>query len=108
LLLGGGLGGVATGGAPVILVVGQMGGAYRTLQTTATGTRPAQLGLNAAVGVGYVAAAAAGAGYALGCALTGRPAGLAEPSGRPGARLQPAPRRGHRPGRDRCLRAGRG
>lgn len=63
-----GLGAFVAAGGSVVAVCGQMVIWYGALQTSAVGAKVAQLALNSAVGVGYVAAAAAaaGAGYALG------------------------------------------
>lgn len=68
VMVGGALVGLATAGGTTIAVCGQMVTWYRTLQTTAAGARVAQLALNTAVGVGYVAAVGAAlvAGYSLG------------------------------------------
>jgi len=68
--------GAATGTAMtaiggVMTVAGSLANTYANLQKSAMGARVAQLSLNSAIGVGYVAAAAAaaGAGYALGKSL---------------------------------------
>ena len=66
-----GLFSLATAGGSAMATAGQMVIGYHALTASATGAKIAQLALNSAVGVGYVAAAAAavGAGYALGASL---------------------------------------
>jgi hypothetical protein len=65
------MGFVVTAAASGITVIGQMVVSYGYLTKTAIGAAIAQKGLNAAVGVGYAAAAVAavGAGYAIGSAI---------------------------------------
>jgi len=66
-----GLAGFVTVGGSVVAMAGQAVIAYGALQQSATGAKVAQLALNTAVGVGYVAAVGAAlvAGYSIGTML---------------------------------------